>query len=174
MTNQAKTQPDYYEGVLTAESSELRAGCENELDALYAALPEKTGVKRLKHLKAIDRLEQRLAWQGANPKALPFDELKEHIRHPQGFDPIEDKYRARIGNRATAIRSYCVWCQGGSVIGVKECPSVICPLHSFRMGTDPLRGYELPKAAPVEIPEDDADDALFEEGDDADEKDATE
>jgi hypothetical protein len=160
--------------VLTAESSELRAGFEKELDDAYVALHDLTGVKRLKHLKAIDRLEQKLAWQGANPKVVPFEELRDHIRHPAGLDAIEDKYQARIGNRATAIRAYCVQCQGGSVVGVKECASATCPLHPFRTGSDPLRGYELPKAAPVEIPDEDIDDTLFEEGDDADDKDATE
>jgi hypothetical protein len=42
------------------------------------------------------------------------------------------------------------------------------------MGTDPLRGFDIPKAAPIEVPDEDGEDAaLFEEGDDND-ADATE
>lgn len=171
---QAKTQPDHYEGVLSELSSELRARFEESLEAAYAELEGLTGVKRLKKLKDISNLEQQLAWQGANPKVIPIAELREHIRQPIHEDSIDNKYQARIGNRATAIRAYCVQCQGGSVVGVKECPSITCPLYSFRMGNDPFLGYELPKAAIIEIPDEDIDDTLFEEGDDADDKDATE
>lgn len=174
MTRQAKTQPEYYEGVLSELSSDLRAEYETKLEQYYADLEGLTGVKRLRKLKDIDRLEQTLAWQGANPKVIPIADLREHIRYPIHEDAIENKYQARISNRATAIRAYCVQCQGGSVVGVKECPSVTCPLYSFRMGNDPLRGFELPKAAIIEIPDDDVDDTVFEEGDDAEDKDATE
>ncbi len=171
---QAKTQPEYYKGVLSEASSSHRADLENDLEKLYSELDGLNGVARLRKLKQINRLEQTLQWQGANPKLIPFPELKEHIQAPLAEDVIEDKYRARTSNRATAIRSYCVMCQGGSVAGVKECPSVICPLHSFRMGSDPLRGYELPKADPIVIEDDDVPDDQFEEGDDADEPDAVE
>ena len=171
---QAKTAPEYYKSQLLAESSDLRASVEQRLEAHYRELPEARGVPRLKLLKVIDRLEQRLAWQGANPKEIPFDDLKEHIQYPSTDDPIENKYKARIKNRATAIRAYCVSCMGGDTVAVRECASMTCPLHGFRMGTDPLRGFDLPKAAPVEIPDDDEADDIFEEGDDGDESDATE
>lgn len=169
----AKTQPDFYDRVLSEESSAYRANLEQRLEDLYASLDGLKGVERLRHMKSINLLEQTLAWQGANPKSVPFEDMRDHIRQPHSGDPIEDKYQARIGNRATAIRAYCVQCQGGSVVGVKECVSVICPLHPFRMGSDPLRGYELPKADPVIIEDDDTED-LFEEGDDAEDADATE
>lgn len=148
---------------------------ELSLNQLYEKLAETKGVARLRLQREIDLREQQLSWQGANPKDVPFEDLRDHIRHPHHNDPLENKYQARIGNRATAIRAYCVMCQGGTTSGVRECPSVTCPLYPFRMGSDPLRGYELPKAAPVVIDtEDDVPDNLFEEGDDGEEADATE
>lgn len=160
--------------MLSEQSSALRYDYEKELEELYADLEGMKGSTRLKQLKRIDMLEQKLAWQGANPKQIPLADLRDHIRYPSNEDAVDNKYQARISNRATAIRAYCVQCQGGSVVGVKECASVTCPLFSFRMGKDPLRGFELPKAALIEIPDEDVDDSVFEEGDDADEKDATE
>lgn len=170
---QAKTQPEYYESVLSPESSDVRARMEDQLEKHYADLPETSGIARLRLLKDINFLEQSLEWQGANPKIVPFKELREHIRAPRSEDAVDNKYQARISNRATGIRAYCVQCQGGSVIGVKECPSATCPLFPFRMGKDPLRGFDLPKAAPIIIEDDETDDQ-FEEGDDAEEADATE
>lgn len=169
----AKTQPDHYEGILTAESSQWREKLENDLSALYASLDELKGIDRLRAKKKIERLEQTLSWQGANPKVLPFAELKEHIQTSPQEDAIDAKYQARIKNRATAIRAYCVQCQGGYPAGVRDCVSMTCPFHPFRMGTDPLRGFELPKAAIIVIEDEDDTDALFEEGEE-DEADATE
>lgn len=173
MSLQAKTQPDHYEGILSEESSFDRAKLENELEACYATLADLTGVKRLRMLKDIDLREQQLAWQGANPKALDKKELKKHIQTPdESDDPLVNKYRARIKNRATAIRSYCVWCQGGYTAEVRRCVSVTCPLHPFRMGTDPLRGFELPKAEPVIIEgEDSTEDQIEDDEDDGEEDD---
>lgn len=169
-----QTDPEYYEGKLSEETANQRTALENRLDELYAKLEPLTGIERLKALRDLNVLEQQLAWQGANPKALPFDELREHIHAGRkGGDVVEHKYAARIRNRATAMRAYCVECQGGLVVGVKECAAVTCPLHPFRMGGDPFRGYELPK--PVyepELPDDEEDVGEFEEDDD-DEADET-
>lgn len=82
--------------------------------------------------------------------------------------PIENKYRAAIKNRATAIRAYCVGCMGGSVSDVRDCTSLTCPLHPFRMGKDPLRGWDIPKVEEIELPEDGDDIEGFEEGDEDD------
>lgn len=90
-------------------------------------------------------MQRKLDWQGADPRELDFDELKEAIHEPTGDDTVEDTYRSRIRNQSTAIRAYCVVCQGGSVAGIKECPATTCVLFPFRMGKDPLRGFELPK-----------------------------
>lgn len=154
------------------ESAELREELEEKLERDYEAARDLTGVKRLKAYKALDRAEERLAWQGANPKEIPFDDLKEHITYPVGEDAIEDKYRSKIKNRATAIRAYCVSCMGGSVSDVKDCVSLICPLHPFRMGKDPIRGYELPKVENIII-EDDEEESQFEDDEEEDD-DATE
>lgn len=40
----------------------------------------------------------------------------------------------RDGNRASAIRAFCLQCMGGSLTDVKDCPSTDCPLHPFRTG----------------------------------------
>jgi hypothetical protein len=110
--------------------------------------------------------------QGANPKKVPFDILKEHVSSPSPHhDDVEVKYKKRIKNRATAIRAFCVACQG-EVAGVRTCPSVTCPLHPFRMGKDPLRGYEMPPAEEILIEDEDELVGEFEEGDDGSDEDA--
>jgi hypothetical protein len=157
-----------------AESQQQRGTLDRKLKSLYASRNELTGIKRLKVQQSIDRLEQTLSWQGANPKQLDVIDLRNHIRQAPQADALEAKYQGRIKNRATGIRAYCVQCQGGDTSGVRSCPSITCPLHPFRMGTDPLRGFDIPKAAPIEVPDEDGEDAaLFEEGDDND-ADATE
>lgn len=45
-------------------------------------------------------------------------------------------YKERIKNPISAIRSHCVECMGGAVQSVKDCPSVNCSLHPFRMGVN--------------------------------------
>lgn len=45
-------------------------------------------------------------------------------------------YKERIKNPTSAIRSHCVECMGGAVQSVKDCPSVNCSLHPFRMGVN--------------------------------------
>ena len=37
------------------------------------------------------------------------------------------------------IRKTCLWCQGDQQTFVKECPTVSCPLHPYRMGHNPSR-----------------------------------
>lgn len=132
---------------------------------------EATGIRAIKLGERVIYLQQRLDWHGANPKSLPKSELLAHIRRPSGDNVVVNQSRARIRNRATAIRAYCMDCQG-EMIGVRECNSITCPLHPFRMGKDPLRGFELPK---VEIVfETDEDDALFDDGGDGDDADTEE
>lgn len=142
---------------------------------MYAELREErlNPLHRMKLLKRVGVLEEMLTWQGANPKEIPFKDLKAHVQAPHNDDALENKYRKRIKNRATAIRAYCVQCQGGDTAGVRECAAVTCPLHPFRMGKDPLRGWDIPK---VEMPdlEDGEDDSVLEEGDEGNEADARE
>ena len=168
------SQPEFYTTPLLEESKSQRRQLEKSLSEKYALLGKSRGIERLRLQRSIERIEQTLAWQGANPKQIDFAELKEHICNAPIMEAVEAKYQRRIKNRATAIRAYCVSCQGGSTVDVRLCPSVTCPLHPFRMGTDPLRGFDIPKADPIVIEDDEADDTLFEEGDDADDKDDTE
>lgn len=164
-----KTDPEFYERPLSKQASEDRANVEAKLDSLYAELRDAGGVERLKLVKRIDRLEQQLAWQGANPKELDIADLAAHIREGYPDDEaVAKKYASRIKNRATAIRAYCVQCQGGEVAEVRRCPALTCPLHPFRMGKDPLRGWDIPKPEVEPEIEDDLDDTQFEEDDDDD------
>ena len=173
---ETRSQPDYYEGKLSQEAAEARERLEDRLSEAYKELETATGVTRLKLQETVNHYEQSLSWQGANPKKLPIDELKEHITAADpSYDSQTNVYRKRISNRATAIRAFCVSCMGGDVSYVRSCASITCPLHAFRMGKDPLRGYDLPKPTVVLLIETDEDDGpdYFEEGDDGDEKDAS-
>ena len=147
---------------------------ESHRDAAYAkANAEEHPIKRTKAVRIADFWDVSLDLQGANPKVVPFDILKDHIQGPSPrCDDMENKYRARIKNRATAIRAYCVQCMGGGVADVRTCPSLICPLHPFRMGKDPLRGYDIPKVEEPELELEDGDVGEFEEGDDGSDADA--
>jgi hypothetical protein len=148
------------------------------LEKLYEKLRnEKDAIERILIEEEITVFERRLSWQGANPKHVPFDELVEAVRDAENGDAVCNKYQKRIKNRATGIRAYCVQCQGGYVAGVNECASVTCPLHPFRMGKDPLRGFDLSKIILPDPPmteEELAEEALFEDGEDGDDADATE
>ena len=42
-------------------------------------------------------------------------------------------------NPVKAIREFCLDCSGDSSKNVKECTSVNCPLHPFRLGKNPYR-----------------------------------
>ena len=46
-----------------------------------------------------------------------------------------------------AIRQKCLDCSGGKTSEIKECGITECPLHAFRMGTNPnyTRGYSRKK-----------------------------
>jgi hypothetical protein len=166
------SDPQYYEAKsLSEESQSHREPLDERLSSLYAELQNLSGLARLKLQKRIDLLTQQLDWQGANPKAIPFEELRDHIRNSTHLeDGIESKYQERISSRATGIRAYCVMCQGGDTAAVRMCVSLTCPLHPFRMGKDPLRGWDIPK---VEMPvhddiHDGMDDSAFEDDDTGD------
>lgn len=168
-----KSEPEHYEGQLSEEASQSRAMLEERLASLYAdARNESNPILRQKIHNRADELEQQLALQGANPKKVPFAELKEHVQAPLDSDPLVNKYKKRIKNRATAMRAFCIGCMGGDVAGVRVCTSLTCPLHPFRMGKDPFRGFEMPKPVEVEIEDEDGADE-FEEGDDGSDADAT-
>lgn len=164
------TKPDYSTMQLTSDAQSHRFALEKSLEKLYEKFREENDqVEKYLIEEEITLVERRLSWQGANPKDVPFDELVEALREDDTGDPICNKYQKRIKNRATGIRAYCVHCQGGSVSGVAECASVTCPLHPFRMGKDPLRGFDLSKIIIPDPPmteEELAEEAMFETGDD--------
>jgi len=166
-----KYEPPNYDGQLSEESSQHRLERELKLERLYADLEKSRGIDRLKLQAEIDLAEQALSYQGANPKKLPFSELKEFVQHPHSDDRIENDYRARIRNRATAIRAFCVGCMGGDTAAVRRCASITCPLYPFRLGKDPLRGWDIPKVLTMDD-EDDDDIGEFDEGNEGDDKDA--
>lgn len=173
MEKHHETDPEFYERNLGDESSRHRAVIEGRLNDLYEkAGEEKNPILRRKLYNQVDLIEQQLSLQGANPKVVPFDMLVEHVRAKAlNYDDLS-QYKSKIKNRATAIRAYCVGCMGGSVSDVRSCSSLCCPLHPFRMGKDPLRGYELPKVDEPELEIEDDEDDFFEEGDDGSDADA--
>ena len=162
------SQPPNYNGTLSQEGREIREDLEQKLSDLYASLDGLEGITRLRALKRIDTADFPVEYQGANPKEIDFKVLRDHIREADvEDDPLINKYRARISSRATAIRAMCVMCQGGVVAAVKDCVSITCTLHPFRMGKDPLRGWLPPPTVVIEIADEDGPD-LFEDGDDDD------
>lgn len=173
MSSHHESEPEHYQSPLSQEASQHRANLEAKLASVYEkANAETNSVLRVKIIREADRIEASLDLQGANPKKVPFAQLKEHVQSASDDDPIVNKYRARIKNRATGIRAYCMTCMGGEAVSIRLCASLTCPLHPFRMGGDPFRGYELPKPVEVEI-EDEDDTEDFEEGDDGSDADAT-
>lgn len=48
------------------------------------------------------------------------------------------KYKDRITNPVSAIRSHCVECMGGQVQEVARCTALKCSLYPFRMGKNTL------------------------------------
>jgi hypothetical protein len=96
---------------------------------------------RLKLQREVEYHEDVLRYAGKDPRFVPVEALNRMRRAKQPMDDhTTASYRTRIKTRASAIRTFCVDCQGGEVKGVKECEAMNCPLWPFRMGTDPLRG----------------------------------
>ena len=51
-------------------------------------------------------------------------------------------FRYRLGSGrppVKTIREFCLWCMGDTATLVRECQESICPLHAYRMGTNPNR-----------------------------------
>lgn len=55
-------------------------------------------------------------------------------------DPLDTKFADRIKSPVTAVRGYCVNCQGGQIAAVRNCTNGSCPLFPFRMGNNPFYG----------------------------------
>ena len=51
-------------------------------------------------------------------------------------------YRYRLGEGRPSvqiIRKHCLICQGNSYQAVRDCTSINCPVHFYRLGTNPNR-----------------------------------
>lgn len=159
-------EPEYYDiSKFSEEPLQHREDLEERLADMYEKLKKANGIERLRLSTHIDHIEQQLSFQGANPKEIPIDDLREHIREVPGVGAMEEKYRKRIHNRTTGIRAYCIVCMGEDMAAVRDCASITCPLHPFRMGKDPFRGYDLPKATQTVV-EDDYEEEDLEDDDD--------
>lgn len=73
-------------------------------------------------------------------KQIPLDDLVSLVRTPSNNCDVERAYRNRIKGRLSAIRAFCVICQGGQPKRVRMCDSTTCPLWPFRMGSNPFFG----------------------------------
>lgn len=98
----------------------------------------------------------RVQYEGMNPKEVPPGDLLYMLRGVtnQEGQRNEEKSRARIRGPQQSIRAYCIRCQGDDTAGVRNCPSVTCPLWSFRFGHNPFFG-RIPNAEAASEPETD-------------------
>ena len=132
-------------------------------------------VNRLLLQRELDGIEDSLRFAGRDPRLVPVDILDRMRRAKQPMDdPTTAAYRAKIRTRASAIRTFCVDCQGGEVKGVRECEAMNCPLWPFRMGTDPLRGKVKAIVMDEPLVDETGEVIIEEEDDDETEADATE
>lgn len=164
------SDPDYYERPLSEEAQRTRANLEDHYDRLSDSVENAKPIQRLKIRHQMERVERMLSWQGADPRILDRKELKEVNTAPIHDNAVTDAARARVKNPKTAIRAYCTVCMSGQPQLIRECESLRCPLWPFRMGTDPFRGFALPKAEDpiIEDETDDEDAELFADEDDND------
>ena len=108
-----------------------------------------------------------LEWQGADPKRVSFDKYVELVRSRKpDRSKTENDAAKRIKNRSTAIRAFCIGCMCGDTALVRSCTSLTCPMHPFRLGNDPFRGYEPPPPTIDVVLEDDDEVIMFEDEDD--------
>jgi hypothetical protein len=83
-----------------------------------------------------------VVYAGDDPKAVPNDIIKHALVYPpEGYNVfVHLDARKRVKNPNTAVRAFCLECQGNDSVGVRQCPSFNCPLHPFRMGGNPFFG----------------------------------
>lgn len=65
-----------------------------------------------------------------------------------------ERYKAKIKNPITAIRSHCVHCCCGQLSEVANCTAKGCSLHPFRMGKNPLHGKSKARQGEVQSGDD--------------------
>lgn len=79
---------------------------------------------------------------------------------PESLRGIVRRAYERTGGRSNAIKAMCLHCTGYSRQSVRECASVLCPLHPWRPlqpapNKAPVATDELDDESIFEIPEDD-------------------
>jgi hypothetical protein len=107
-------------------------------DAYEGSTFEAMGVAR----ENVGGVARRIAYgQGLGyPNEQRVQDLLTLVRSPLNpGDSVEVKYRNRIRSPLTAIRAFCVECQGGSPKSVNKCTLVECPFWAFRMGQNGYR-----------------------------------
>lgn len=79
----------------------------------------------------MSRNRARLVEPDVEPEEAPEGDLLAEAR-------IIRRYKERITNPISAIRSHCVECMGGQVQEVARCTALECSLYPFRMGKNTL------------------------------------
>lgn len=128
-----------------------------ELNDLGTDLGPETLKKYLILEKRLEELLQNSLYEGVNPKEINTKDLLAVARSYFGSDDIERKYKKKIRSPLTAVRSFCIDCMGGSMVGVRECTSCNCPLWPFRLGKNPFFNMPSADAETTEDMEEDAD-----------------
>ncbi|QXN72497.1 hypothetical protein RCKICKAPOO_30 [Rhodobacter phage RcKickapoo] len=162
---------------MSSDGQEERAAVSAKLDQLAAEAESAGFVRASKIERQIAVLAFALDNQCRNPREIPLSDLKAIVQAPVvGDDTVTNQLRSKVRSRATAIRAKCASCMGGGgFTDILNCPSVTCPLYPFRLGKDPLRGFELPVPDTIDCSDEDDEDAdLFSSGDDGDDTDAKE
>jgi hypothetical protein len=75
----------------------------------------------------------------ANAEAEAAEAAKLEGGNKVNYRLVVEKYKAKITNRTSAIRAFCIECSGGMVSEVRVCAVTKCALYPFRMGDDPFR-----------------------------------
>lgn len=73
------------------------------------------------------------------PKDMPVIDLLQMVRLVQNKDNRTEKfYRERIRSPLTAVRAFCVSCNGWQPGQANSCENMDCPLWLFRFGKNPF------------------------------------
>ncbi len=95
----------------------------------------------------IRRSATRVLYAGVDPKTIPTGDLlyiskrcPPLVNIGATSNSIAQKYADRIKGPLTGLRAYCVDCQGGVPLMVRECANMQCPHWPFRLGFNPFFG----------------------------------
>lgn len=136
----AKAKPileDIFEGMAPFED-DTDPLCE-EADKLLVLFEEAPIKHKLNRQWAWMKAVARAVYRDTEPKEIPIEDLR-IIAKLGADDPLNTKPFERIKSPTSAIRGFCLNCQGGSMSGVRNCTAVHCVLFPFRMGSNPFFG----------------------------------